>query len=97
GAMRTLLEQRAPELPRAMVRRVLEHAGGVPLYAVEIIRAVADQGSTDGVSRRGEERRTGHRAGGARPAPWLSVPDSLRGLIAARIDALPPAERRLLL
>ena len=97
SAMRTILEQRAPELPRTMVRRVLEHAGGVPLYAVEIIRAAADQGAADGATRQGEERRTGHRIGDAAPAPRLSVPDSLRGLIAARIDALPPAERRLLL
>ncbi len=93
-AMRRLLELRAPDLPDPMVRRILEHAGGVPLYAVEVIRAVADRGS--GAPRGSGERRLG-TARGAREPVTLQVPDSLHGVIAARIDSLPMPERRLLL
>ncbi len=71
--MRELLRGRAPELPERTVASILARAGGVPLYAVEVVRVIAD----------GEQA--------------LEVPDSLAGLIAARIDAVPPAERRLLL
>lgn len=82
-AMRQLLTERVPDLPPDMVTPILEHAGGVPLYAVEIGRMLAD--------RRSEAAPAGGR--GAR----VAVPDSLRGLISARMDALPPGERRLLM
>ena len=97
-AMRTLLELRAPELDAALVERILVRAGGVPLYAVEFARSLAD----DGADRLGvpgaeqPERRVAERDG-APAAARMAVPDSLHGLIAARIDALPAAERRLLL
>mgnify|MGYP003288463280 CR=1 FL=1 len=41
--MRQLLRARAPQLPDALVRQILEHAGGVPLYAVEVVRIMADR------------------------------------------------------
>ncbi|CAN5282857.1 adenylate/guanylate cyclase domain-containing protein [soil metagenome] len=83
-AMRTLLAARTPNLPQPLVRQVLERAGGVPLYAVEVARIVED--------RRRLARGTPET--GQQP---VEVPDSLHGLIAARIDALPAAERALLL
>jgi len=82
SAMRELLAERAPEVSPALVKSILRDAGGVPLYAVEVARMLVDR------EREGE--------GGARPAEG-AVPDSLRAIIAARLDALPPAERRLLL
>jgi class 3 adenylate cyclase/tetratricopeptide (TPR) repeat protein len=97
-AMRTLLRLRAPALDPEVIERVLVHAGGVPLYAVEVARSAADSAapSETAASARRPERRAVARAEPT-AASRLAVPDSLHGLIAARIDALPGAERRLLL
>jgi class 3 adenylate cyclase len=89
-AMRELLAQRAPDLTRDRVQPILEHAGGVPLYAVEVARMLGDRRD-----RAEEERSDSPRA--PAEAGQIEVPDSLHGLIAARIDSLPPDERRLLL
>ena len=88
-AIRTLLAHHAPRLPSNVVRQVLEHAGGVPLYAVEVVRILAE--SAEGPS---QDRRSTRRPGA--PAP-IAVPDTLQGVITARIDSLPAVERRLLL
>ncbi len=89
AAMRDLLQRRAPELDAEAADRIVRHAGGVPLYAVEVARSLADAPG-------GGERRSTRRV--AEPSSQhIDVPDSLHGLIAARIDALPAAERRLLL
>ena len=79
--MRELLAQRAPDLRRELVQPILEHAGGVPLYAVEVARMIGDQRDRASTADVGQ----------------IEVPDSLHGLIAARIDSLPADERRLLL
>jgi class 3 adenylate cyclase len=87
--MRELLLGRAPGLPDALVRTILERAGGVPLYAVEVARILAD---------RAGETASPPRSDDALSVPGgFEVPDSLQGLIAARIDALPAPERRALL
>ena len=78
-AMRRLLVGHAPNTPEPLIGQILERAGGVPLYAVEVVRILA------------EPRAAAHANEVA------AVPDSLHGLIAARIDALPMPERRLLL
>ena len=97
SAMRRLIELRAPELDAAVVNRLLAHAGGVPLYAVEFARSLADAGNASGTAHPERvERRAAVRDIG-QASPGIAIPDSLHGLIAARIDALPPAERRLLL
>jgi class 3 adenylate cyclase/tetratricopeptide (TPR) repeat protein len=90
-AMRSLLAGRAPDLPRDLVRQILERAGGVPLYAVEVARILADRRVDAAADRRRAPRP------GTDSARGIEVPDSLHGLIAARIDALPASERRLLL
>jgi len=90
-AMRQLLELRAPDIPAPLTERILEHAGGVPLYAVEVVRMLADR------RRDGTDERRAPAGDGARVRPHLDVPDSLHGLVAARIDALPAPERRLLM
>ncbi|MGZ8481907.1 MAG: AAA family ATPase, partial [Candidatus Limnocylindria bacterium] len=88
--MRRLLDQQAPGLPPEVARQVLAHAGGVPLYAVEVARILpAEASDAEPPSRRGARR--------ARSPTAIAVPDTLHGVIAARIDALPPGERRLLL
>ncbi len=91
AAMRQLLASRAPKLAPALVGRILDRAGGVPLYAVEMARMLSRPDHGDAPDR----RRT------ARERPSIEsvaqVPDTLHGVIAARIDSMPPAERRLLL
>ena len=95
ASLRELLESRGPRLPRGLARRVLDHAGGVPLYAVEVARML-EQGEEDGDGAgAGADRRRRTRSL-ATSGSGLEVPDTLHGLIAARIDALPGDERRLL-
>jgi class 3 adenylate cyclase/tetratricopeptide (TPR) repeat protein len=85
--MRELLAGLVPGLPAPVVERVLERAEGIPLYAVETVRMLLSDGLVtfeDGVYR-----PTGDLS-------ELSVPASLHGLIASRLDALDPADRALL-
>jgi class 3 adenylate cyclase len=88
AAMRGLLAQRAPELDGGVVDEIVRHAGGVPLYAVEVARSVADAAAP-------HERRSARRVADASTGS-IAIPDSLHGLVAARIDALPSGERQLL-
>jgi tetratricopeptide (TPR) repeat protein len=47
-AMRELLIGRAPDVAQTVVAQTLERAGGVPLYAVEVVRILADTMIADG-------------------------------------------------
>jgi tetratricopeptide (TPR) repeat protein len=66
---------------------VMERASGNPFFAEEIVRALADTGVLDG--GRGNYRL-------ARPLSSVEVPPTVQAVLAARIDALPAAEKRLL-
>jgi class 3 adenylate cyclase/tetratricopeptide (TPR) repeat protein len=94
-AMRALLERREPHLAEPSLLRILQHAGGVPLYAVEVIRMMADGAPSEPAEN--AERHAAGTSTSTRGDMPLAVPDSLHGVIAARIDAIPPDERRLLL
>ncbi len=86
-AMRDLLAGLVPGLPPSAVRTILDRADGVPLYAVETVRMLVDEGrleEADGVYRIVGELGT------------LSVPERLASLIAARLDAVDPTDRALL-
>jgi class 3 adenylate cyclase/tetratricopeptide (TPR) repeat protein len=73
-------------LPKDVERDLLARAEGNPLYAQEYARMLVDRGflrrGTDGwrLERREE----------------LPLPESVQGIIAARLDALPPEEKSLL-
>jgi class 3 adenylate cyclase/tetratricopeptide (TPR) repeat protein len=86
-AMRTLLDGLVPGLPEEVRARILARAEGVPLYAVETVRMLLDRGLLvpDGA------RYTVAGEIGA-----LAVPETLHALVAARLDGLADAERRLL-
>ncbi len=86
-AMTQLLDGVAPGLPRPFVGQIIERAAGVPLFAVETIRMLVDDGRL--VREDGRFRLEG-------AIGKLAVPESLRGLVGARIDGLPAAERALL-
>jgi class 3 adenylate cyclase/tetratricopeptide (TPR) repeat protein len=85
-AMEQLLAGLVPGLPPSVAATILARAEGIPLYAVETVRMLLDQGLLEQVDDR--YRPTG-------PIDDLQVPETLHGLIAARLDGLAPAERRL--
>ena len=86
AAMTQLLIGLAPGLPDALVQRIVARAEGIPLYAVETVRMLLDEAklvaAEDGYRVVGEVER-------------LAVPETLHALIAARLDSLDPADRRL--
>jgi class 3 adenylate cyclase/tetratricopeptide (TPR) repeat protein len=85
GATRVFLEPLAAEDVRALVSALLprreesvastiaERSGGNPLFAEEMVRRIAEEGSMDAVG----------------------LPDTVQAVLAARLDALAPFERRL--
>ena len=74
-------------VPEEGVRRIVDRADGVPLYAVETVRMLADRGVL--APREDAYELVGDLGD-------LEVPQTLQALIAARLDALPAAERTLL-
>jgi class 3 adenylate cyclase/tetratricopeptide (TPR) repeat protein len=87
NAMGELLGGLVPGLPSRLRDQILDRAGGVPLYAVETVRMLLDRGLLVA------EGNTYRPAG---PIEALEVPETLHGLIAARLDNLTGVERRLL-
>jgi len=85
-AMRALLDGFVPGLPEAAIRAILARADGMPLYAVETVRALVADGRLE---RDGAAYRPVGELG------ELAIPDTLRSLIASRLDALDPADRSL--
>ncbi len=85
-AMRSLLDGFVPGLPAEAVATILARADGMPLYAVETVRALVADG-------RLERHGDGYRPTG--DLGELAVPETLRSLIASRLDALDPADRSL--
>ena len=77
-AMEDLIDTIAT-LPLAAKRRIISHAEGVPLYAIETVRALADRGVL--VERDGALVLSGELG-------ELDVPPSLISLLGARLDAL---------
>ena len=87
GAIDEMLRGMVPGLPDDLLVRIRERAEGVPLYAVETVRMLLDKGLL---------ARSGNTFELAGPIDKLEVPESLQGLISARLDGLPPDERALL-
>jgi class 3 adenylate cyclase/tetratricopeptide (TPR) repeat protein len=87
AAMERLLDGLVPGLPDELREQILQRAEGVPLYAVETVRMLLDRGLL-------ERSGSVYRLTGA--VEDLEVPQSLLGLIAARLDGLRPEARRVL-
>ncbi len=86
-SMRELLAGLVHELPAALADQIVARSEGIPLYAVETVRMLI-----------GEGRLVPDAEGALRPVGdpgTLRIPDTLRGLIAARLDALEPEDRSL--
>jgi tetratricopeptide (TPR) repeat protein len=84
--MSDLLVGLVPGLPDDLREQILARAEGVPLYAVETVRMLLGRGL---LTREGNV----YRASG--DVDQLEVPETLHALVAARLDALPFEERRL--
>jgi predicted ATPase len=74
-----LLVGLAPGLPATAIAAIVERAEGVPLYAVEMVRMLLDQG----VLRERDGRY--HLDGELGP---LAIPGTLAGLLGSRLDGL---------
>jgi class 3 adenylate cyclase/tetratricopeptide (TPR) repeat protein len=85
--MTDLVRGTVPGLPLEAVEGIAGRSEGVPLFAVETIRMLVDEGR---LIRDGERYRL------ADPDVPFAVPPSLQALIAARLDAVDPEERSLL-
>ena len=85
--MRELLNGLVPGLPEEALAAIIGRAEGVPLYAVETVR---------GLLADGRIQRNGDLYEPIGDLSNITVPDSLRSLIASRLDALEPADRTLL-
>jgi tetratricopeptide (TPR) repeat protein len=86
ASMDALVDALVPGMPAAARAKVTGHAQGIPLFAVETVRSLVDRDVVrpcEGVYRLVGE------------VGDLAVPDSLHALLAARLDALDPAVRRL--
>ncbi|MEP6680599.1 MAG: adenylate/guanylate cyclase domain-containing protein [Chloroflexota bacterium] len=84
--MTELLGGLVPGLPESVVEAIVARAEGTPLYAVETVRMLLNDGK---IERAGQTYRP------VGDLTELAVPESLHALIASRIDALPAAERGL--
>ncbi len=77
-----------PEAPGATIASIVDHSGGIPLYAVEMLRMLANR---DLIAEQPD--------GTYRPVGDLGeveIPDSLQSLVGARLDQLDPDDRALL-
>jgi tetratricopeptide (TPR) repeat protein len=87
GAIEELVRGLVPEAPQDAATRIVARAEGVPLYAVETIRMLADRGVL--AAREGAYELV-------QPLEDLEVPETLQALIASRLDALDSQDRALL-
>ena len=91
-AMGRLVDGLVAGLPEASRQVLVSRAEGVPLYAVETVRALIDR---DAVLPRDGRYVLAEDADAKVDLATLGAPPSLQALLSARLDALPPAERRL--
>ncbi len=80
---------RVEGLPQQLRGRILSHAEGNPFYVEEIIRSLIDDGAIvrDGLSGRWQATRS---------VADIAIPDTLHGVLMARIDRLQEETKRVL-
>ncbi len=75
------------DLPESVHRRILERAEGNPFFLEEIVRHLIDEGR---IVRSGDRWRAAEDIGD------VLIPDTVQGVLAARIDLLAPPEKHAL-
>ncbi len=86
ASMDQLADALVPGMPAAARAKITGQAQGIPLFAMETVRALIDRDTVQPIE--GTYRLVGDIG-------ELAVPDSLHALLAARLDALDPGVRRL--
>ena len=86
ASIAALVEALVPGMPSQARDAITGRAQGIPLFAVETVRSLIDQGVLE------RDGAVYHLAG---DLGTLAVPDSLHTLLAARLDALPAEVRSL--
>jgi class 3 adenylate cyclase len=81
-----LLVGLAPGLPATAIAAIVARSEGIPLYAVEMVRMLLDQGALH------ERDGRYHLEGDLGP---LAIPDTMAGLLGSRLDGLTEPERML--
>jgi ABC-type oligopeptide transport system substrate-binding subunit/class 3 adenylate cyclase len=77
------------ELPQQLKGRILRHAEGNPFYVEEVIRSLIDRGALVQEGASGRWEATGAVA-------EIAIPDTLHGVLLARIDRLQEEAKRVL-
>lgn len=90
--MGSLVDGLVADLPARARAAIVARAEGVPLYAVETVRSLIDHDAV--VAREGRYVFVDHDQQRV-DLDQLAAPTSLQTLIAARLDALAPVERRV--
>ncbi|MGH2455453.1 MAG: adenylate/guanylate cyclase domain-containing protein [Candidatus Limnocylindria bacterium] len=85
--IREILRSLVPGLPPGVADQITARAEGIPLYAIETVRMLLQDGRLEAVD--GTFRPVGDLTS-------LAVPATLHALIAARLDAVDGADRMLL-
>ena len=85
--MTAMLTEHLPGIEPDVIARIVGRASGFPLYAAEIVRMLANEGSLVQVDKGWDFRGT---------AENLAVPDTLQAVIEARLDRLEPELRSVL-
>ncbi len=80
---------RVEDLPQEFRGRILSHAEGNPFYVEEIIRSLIDSGAVVHDETTGRWQATGDIAD-------ITIPDTLHGVLMARIDRLQSETKRVL-
>jgi class 3 adenylate cyclase/tetratricopeptide (TPR) repeat protein len=86
ASMGRLVDALVPGMPPVARAKIIDQAQGLPLFAVETVRALIDRDVVQPFE--GVYRLVGDLGD-------LAVPDGLHALLAARLDALDPGVRRL--
>ncbi len=79
-----LLDQ---QIPPALQQLIQEHAQGNPFYVEEILRSFIEDGTL--------ERNGGDQWRVTRPVADVKIPGTVQDIIAARLDRLPPENKRI--
>jgi ABC-type oligopeptide transport system substrate-binding subunit/class 3 adenylate cyclase/ribosomal protein L40E len=78
-----------PAVPETLQQRILERAEGNPFYVEEIVRALIAKGAIAQDAGSGQWQI-------AAEVSAIAIPDTLNGVLTARIDGLPQETRRVL-
>jgi len=90
------LLKRLPSVPAALSELVVGRADGNPFYMEELVKMLVDQGAINTQTPPGADPETGQWTLNSERLLGAAVPPTLTGILQARLDGLPAAERAAL-